>query len=242
MLWLWLGLGALALLLVCGGVFTIGVMAYRTGRKATQNMARMVTPPATTQEALQDLQGGDFFRTSLALDYLQRIQPDPALQPQIARELERLASSQDVESGRAAEALVNWATPEQVPALIELSDKNDHFVANSARKALVRLKDPRGIPAVAKGLTDLSSRHDAAEGLIELGGAAEGETLKYIDHSDTFVRMEACRVMKKIGTAKSLPELEKRLTKLQGKRSAETRSQASQLKDVIDTIKDRGKD
>src|SRR5262249_12373314 len=142
----------------------------------------------------------------------------------------------------AAEVLVTWATPEQVPALIELAERNDLVFSGPARKALARLKDPRGIRAVAKGLTDISSRHEAAEALIAFGPAAEVETLKYVDHSDTFVNMETCRVLKTIGTVKSVPELEKRLAKLQAKRSAESRAQAARLKDVIEAIKDRVKD
>jgi HEAT repeat protein len=212
-------------------------MAWRAGKKVSQNLARMATPPASTQEALQDLQSGDFFRSALSLDYLKSIPPDPALQPQIARELERMITSGGPQRAQAAEALVNWATPEQVPALIKVIEQNDSPLENSARKALARLKDPRAIPVFIAGLQKRASAREFADALIAYGSGAETEVVKHVEESDMIVRFEVHRVLRSIGTAKILPDLEQRLAKLKTEKSKESRDLAEQLENLISAIK-----
>jgi hypothetical protein len=233
---IWLGVGAMVLILLAVvGVGVAGYLAFRAGKSAMGSAVTAMTPPATPAEALADLQAPSGFRTQLTLNYLKTAPVDPALQPQIAAELERYVTANDFNAWAAADALVTWATVKQVPTLIVAAQGQNIPVRNSAYKALARLRDPRALPVFAKGLEDMQTRHEAAEALIEIGPAAETDVVPYASHRDVFVRMEANRVLKEIGTAKSLPALRAAYARyLNSDRSA-----ALMLNDVIQTIQNR---
>jgi hypothetical protein len=235
---IWLGVGALVLIFFAVvGVGVAGYLAFRAGKSAMGSAVVAMTPPATPAEALADLQSPSGFRTGLTLSYLKTAPVDPALQPQIAAELERFVAANDFNAWGAADALVTWATVKQVPTLIVAAQGQNMPVRSASYKALTRLRDPRAVPVFAKGLEDMQTRHEAAIALIEIGPAAETEVVAYATHKDTFVRMEANRVLKEIGTAKSLPALQAAHARyLNSDRAA-----AMMLKDVIQTIQNRSR-
>jgi hypothetical protein len=234
---IWLGVGALVLFLLIGlGIGVAGYLAFRAGKSAMGSVVTAVTPPASAKDALADLQTPSAFRSPLAIEYLKTAPVDPALQPQVAAELERLMLSNDFNAWGAAEALVTWATVKQVPGLIQAAQGANPPVRSAAYKALTRLRDPRALPVFAKGLEDQMSRHDAVEALIAIGPAAETDVVVYATHQDVFVRMEAVRVLKSIGTAKSLPALQVARTRLL---NSGDRAAAAMLEDAIRTIQNR---
>jgi HEAT repeat protein len=56
---------------------------------------------------------------------------------------------------------------------------------------------------------DFGDRGHASKALQEIGPAAEKEVAKYVDHQDWGVRMEACNILKVVGTKNSLEALRK---------------------------------
>jgi hypothetical protein len=236
----WLGVGALVLVLLFAiGAGVAGYLAFRAGRSATSGMVAAVTPPGNATDALAGLQDPGMIRVELALGYLKSAPVDPALQPQIAAELERHLSGPH--AWGAADALVNWAMPKQVPALIQSAQAGDGPVRSAAYKALVRLRDPRGVPVFARGLTDQLARHDAAEALIAIGPAAETDVVPFVTHPDVFTRMEANRVMERIGTPKSLPALEAAEARFRNSGVPADLTAATMLNHTIRMIRSRGR-
>src|SRR5207244_7211240 len=124
---------------------------------------------------------------------------------------------------------------------LQAAQTGDSPVRSAAYKALTRLRDPRAVPVFAKGLVDLASRHDAGEALIAIGPAAESEVVPYASHQDVFVRMEANRILEKIGTAKSLPTLEAAQARFRSSGVPEDRTAATMLDHTIRMIRSRGR-
>jgi HEAT repeat protein len=238
---IWLGVGAIVLVLfLVFGAGIAGYLAFRAGRSATAGMIAAVTPPNNPTDALAGLQDPGMIRVELALSYLKTAPVDPALQPQIAAELEKHLAWNGPHAWGAADALVTWATQKQVPALIQAAQTGDSPIRSAAYKALTRLRDPRALPVFANGLVEMTTRHDAAEALIAIGPAAESDVVPYVSHKDVFVRMEANRVMEKIGTAKSLPALETAQARFRSSGIPEELTAATMLGHTIRMIKNRG--
>jgi HEAT repeat protein len=55
---------------------------------------------------------------------------------------------------------------------------------------------------------DNGDRIHASKALKEIGSAAEKEVAKYLTHQEWLVRLEACNILKEIGTRQSLPALQ----------------------------------
>ncbi len=102
------------------------------------------------------------------------------------------------------------AQPEEKDLQTLLTDLNSADPASRAKalKALARQKDPQVLAAVAQRLKDAKDRREAANTLAAYGPSAEEEVGKYLTDTDKDVRREACRILKKIGTAKSKAALE----------------------------------
>jgi HEAT repeat protein len=222
--WLWLGLGALTVLLVCGGgVTAVGYMVVRSVRRAAQTITTGLAPVQSAQQALDELQGSDQIRQIQALAYLQTAAPEPALQPQIARELVRLAGSESGMIGpQAAEVLVIWAAPAQMPDLIKLAAQASFPINHSAIKAMVRLKDPRAVPCLVAGLENPRIQAPAADALIALGpAAAETEVRECLQHNDPTIRNRAARILQKWGKYDASDVFAEQLSKLNNPVAAE---------------------
>jgi hypothetical protein len=244
------------LVLLCGGVLAvIGIAAWRVGRQvaalSTMPVPQSAPPspkedplvPTNSQEALRNLRSGDNMRISMAINYLAgtTTKVDPALQNDMARELERLMKSPHPERYRAAEALVAWATPEQVPGLIDGLQRGDARMYELHAKTLRRLKDPRAIPALARGLTEKDKRTHARPALVEFGPAAEPEVLKYIDHRDYYTRQAAAAVLMEIGSEKTIPKLEEIAKRVENENRPDAARIAKEIRDLAQILKSRKK-
>jgi HEAT repeat protein len=111
----------------------------------------------------------------------------------------------------AVRALGVWGTKEQVPRLVEFVSHNSQDMRWGACEALARLKDPRGAAPVAHRLQDPWDRGKAVEALSSYGPAAEEAVIPYLKSTDVrkhWIKQDACKVLKVIGTAKSIPALE----------------------------------
>jgi HEAT repeat protein len=213
--WILLGAGggvlaalACVVVLVCAGIFG---GAFFLGKKlhddAVSNLPQgpgggQFTPvPKTVRDALADLQSGDATRKRQGADWLARERVHPAEQTQVARALEPLLTDFDpgVKSA-AANALVNWATAENVPALVKCVERNDPQTCDPAIKALARLKDARAAAPLAALLPDWGRRQTAANALQAIGSSCEGEVVKFAFHPDPGTREQAQRLLDGYGT------------------------------------------
>jgi HEAT repeat protein len=71
-------------------------------------------------------------------------------------------------------------------------------------QTLVRLKDPRGVDAIAARLSNFFDREQATRALQEMGPIAEKTVVKYYHHKDADVRERARRLLQEYNTK---PEL-----------------------------------
>ena len=108
------------------------------------------------------------------------------------------------------------AVREQLPLLIKGLNEPDASTRATVAKGLGRLKDPRAIEPLANLLATGQSdpnyyrpaRDNAAsEALIRIGGAAEPAVLALLKEKNLETRIQACNILKQIGTKKSLGPL-----------------------------------
>jgi len=109
---------------------------------------------------------------------------------------------------QALEVLGTWATPEWIPRIIQCLDESALLVKLAAIDTLGKLKDERGAAPLARLLTEPGPRVQAAKALLSLGTKAEKAVLELLNHTDSEVRREACRLLKEFGTAVSVPALQ----------------------------------
>lgn len=111
--------------------------------------------------------------------------------------------------------LASHGTKEHVPLLIKTLSESDSGLRGAAAKALGRLQDPRAIEPlvlmVATGQAEQSFRPSrdgtASEALIRIGAPAESAVLDLLKEKNLETRIQACSILKQIGTKKSLAPL-----------------------------------
>jgi hypothetical protein len=96
----------------------------------------------------------------------------------------------------------------QAAEYVKQLDDADPKVREKALKELGKLKDLSTIPAIARRLTDAKDRRFASDALKGFGSVAEPDVVNVLQEKDKAVRIEACRILNKIGTKASMPLLE----------------------------------
>jgi hypothetical protein len=155
--------------------------------------------------------------------------------PELLAEMVLHANDPDETVRRAAlTVLANYGGKEEVPLLIRNVNDSDAGVRTAIVKGLGRIKDPRAIePLVsflATGQGDQpyfrSGRENAAvEALVRIGPAAEPAVLALLKEKNVDTRMQACNILKQIGSKKSLGPL-KDLTSNPSKELSEAAAEA----------------
>jgi predicted Zn finger-like uncharacterized protein len=126
---------------------------------------------------------------------------DPAKQPEVAAALEAALNDPDrAVQTLAAKALTVWATPANVGGLLKAVESPYRPLRQNAMLALGKLQDERGAAPLAARLPVFEDRREASDALKALGPKAEKEVAKYLGHMDKDVRLEACRILRAIGT------------------------------------------
>lgn len=109
----------------------------------------------------------------------------------------------------AAKILAAAATSEHVPLLLKQLGEEDWSIRNEVVEALGRIKDKRAIEPlaelIARGEMD---RSQAAEALGKFGPAAEDAALGLLKEKGLETRREACRILGRVGTERSLKALQ----------------------------------
>jgi hypothetical protein len=173
----------------------------------------------TRQAAARDLSGGRL----------------GAATPELLGQMASLVSDPDDTVRRAAlTILANHGSKEHVPLLIKGLNDSDTGIRAAIAKGLGRIKDPRAIePLVnllATGQSDPfysrpSRESAAADALVRIGPPAEPAVLALLREKNIETRMQACTVLKQIGTKKSLGQL-KELTLNPSKELSEAAAEA----------------
>lgn len=137
--------------------------------------------------------------------------------PEMLARMVALANDPDDTMRRAAlTMLANHGGKDQVPLLLKGLNDSDAGTRTAIAKGLGRLKDPRAVePLVnllATGQGDQSFYRSnresaAAEALVRIGPVAEPAVQALLKEKNLDTRMQACNVLKQIGTKKSLGPL-----------------------------------
>jgi hypothetical protein len=199
-------LGLLAVAPDSGGVATIPWAALAV---ATRKEPIKLLTDDEMDKLLADLATQDGSKAPAAADRLAKVFPNEERRAEVARALEKLTTHWQFNArSSAAHALVVWAIPDNMPALIKMLDDTVPSVRAEAMNALAALKDERGARAVAKMLTSLPDRGNAAKALETMGPVAEKAVLPFLTNPDAQVKVEACHILKAIGTQDSVAALQ----------------------------------
>jgi hypothetical protein len=163
---------------------------------------------ADLEPILADLKGADRRKRKGALGRL----PTAALgarRAEVAQALEPILAENDFFTRKAClQALGNWGTRDNVPAMLKFLDDPSPFIRWETMSALAKLQDERAIEPIAKHLVNFHDRGKASQALQTLGAQAEKTVVFYLKHNDWGVRLEACKILKLIGTRQSKAPLE----------------------------------
>lgn len=163
-------------------------------------------PPRSTTALLRLMAGRDRTRHVEAVEEFAKQTPNDR-RMEVARALEQKLQERDERLRVAAiRALGVWGDRTSVPPLVELLDDRATSVRWSAMEALAKLKDERGAEQIAKRL--LNDTRQVSLTLQEFGAVAEPAVTPYLEHFNKTARLEACRILKVIGTKQSIPALQ----------------------------------
>ncbi len=110
----------------------------------------------------------------------------------------------------AASFLKTYGTTNEVPVLIKLLRDSDWNARQNAIKGLSRMKDERAIDPLVDELMRGGSpgQQEATAALVAIGAPAETAVLQMLQQKYLETRREACRILQRIGTSKSLEPLQ----------------------------------
>lgn len=127
---------------------------------------------------------------------------------EVARALHPLLREEEFFVRHAAvRALKNWGGAESINPLLALLDDKNLAIRWAAIEALGALGDARAAAPVARRLAKSEDRLFAGQALRALGTPAEGAVLPLVTGGERNARSEACRIMKEIGTKRSVEAL-----------------------------------
>ena len=101
----------------------------------------------------------------------------------------------------------SWATPKSIPALYTALADDAAEIRAAAVEALAGLGSAEAADALARGYDRQPPA--VAEGLKKMGSVAEEAAQRLARHPSDRARSAACGVLATVGTAKSLPLLDK---------------------------------
>jgi hypothetical protein len=134
---------------------------------------------------------------------------------EVSQALDELAGADTRKRAAAADRLSKVYVPlpdkrvEVAKALAAQLTEQDLSLRVNALRALAIWAVPETAPAVAKLLPSGLDRGQAVATLKAIGPPAEKAVAEYVSHKDIFTAAEACKVLKEIGTAASVPALRK---------------------------------
>ncbi len=157
-------------------------------------------------QAVSDLKVGTLEKKRVAVQTIYAARPNEH-QPQVVQALTGAIAEKDVlVRVTAMKALGRWGGQDHIDLFITLLNDESPLIRNTSMDQLSLFKLPKAAEALAKdGL--LKDRERASAALQAMGTVAEPFVLPYLNHAEIALRLEACRILKKIGTRASIPAL-----------------------------------
>ncbi len=158
------------------------------------------------------------------------------LRDEVAAQLNRyLKSSDDSIRSEAISATEKWATPANIPVLLEILPLVDQFKRGQVLKALGTTGGNEKAATIAAGLLETSAHGDATEALKNMKKYAEPVVLPLLKTSDRDVFSDACKILGEVGGQKSRDALQDLLDANAGKKGFNEFG----VKDALDKVKQR---
>jgi hypothetical protein len=187
--------------------------------KALAKTGGKIAPPVKPSAAAPD--AGDITTSAQALEALAAESPETRGQAltwlgqhpggtdpnkeQVSQTLVLLLSTDAAFAVPVAKALEGWATATSVPAPTEAIGSEQPEIRRSMIRALGRLKDSQGLPALASRLAEETDRSEASRMLTYWGPSCADEVGKYTSHADPAVRREAAAILRRLNVAGAPP-------------------------------------
>jgi HEAT repeat protein len=187
------------------------------GQEREHAMRFPVIPPlvmnplkdADVRAALADLKTTDSGKRTRAANRLRDAAPIESLRTDVSKALESLLDDRDgFFKSAVIQALGVWGDHDAVPLLITRLNDESYGSRGELFEALGRQPDERTAQAMTAWLAKETGQ--AVRILRALGPAAEPAVLDFVTSSaEARLRVEACRVLKDVGTSRSVPVLQK---------------------------------
>ncbi len=152
--------------------------------------------------SLIELKSSELHKKKQALDRLQRASPDGRVDQVVQAVSPLLDNDDQFLVHDAIKVLAVWRSPEALPALIERTRDNRHFVRSEAIKALGKYSDREAAEAIVSVFKDDGFAVEAA--LKEMGSVAEPAVIPLLKSPDPDLRRKACEILKFIGGQEAL--------------------------------------
>jgi hypothetical protein len=160
--------------------------------------------------ALADLNGTSAIKRRSACDRLAAAEPDMDRKDVIDALAPLLSDNNPATRSAAVKAHMRWAGKEGLDTYYKiLKSDSDASVRSAIIERLPLLAGSACAEAVAARLPEAADRAVAARALVSMGPAAEKAVAGHLDHREWGVRVEACKILKAIGTLASVPAIQK---------------------------------
>jgi HEAT repeat protein len=170
-------------------------------------LQKMAADDPEFKEIVRNLEGGDVFARMAATKSLTTIKPNEQ-HAEVAQKLAKLVGFDDAFTRQGAlRALGVWGTAKEVPVLLDALGHQDVFTRREALKVIGRFHDERALGPVMRCFKDFHTREDAKTALRAMGSLAEKDVLALLTGDDVFLKVDAIKTLKDIGTATSVPAL-----------------------------------
>jgi len=162
---------------------------------------------AVTQ-ALFDLKSPSVFTRNAALDRLAATDANDRRE-EVLKAVENLLGDFNAFTCQKAIAVyAKWGGKDGVPTLLKLLRHSNLPTRRAAMDTLANLKDERAVEPIAERLTEIHDLHIASKALQAMGSMAELAVSKYLGNPEFTTRLEACKILKVIGTKASVRPLQ----------------------------------
>jgi HEAT repeat protein len=205
-------------LLKLGPVATKAVLEYIDHpdvdvHKEARSLSNLLKIPVERQldQIRADLADPWVPRSSTALKHLASLRPDESNRLKVSKALNApLLDANAAIADIALDAVAVWRSKENTDTLLKMlgsfnksaMKRNVHII-----KILGELKDPKAVPVLVQGLAHDHVRRDVAKALKAIGPEAEDAVIPFVQSVDKEIRLTACRILRDIGTDKSVQPL-----------------------------------
>jgi HEAT repeat protein len=159
--------------------------------------------------AIFGLKSDSVFSQSDAARVLEKMPIDAKRRDEVIQALKQVIETRRplIPRHDAVRTLGTWGTPADLPYVIGLLDDNDRGVQETAIEVLGKFKDARAVDVLITKMESGFERERVSQALKDIGPGAEKAVLRLLDFHEDGVRINACKILKVIGTKASHPVL-----------------------------------